>query len=113
MQIDCAALPISPPFLIRELLMAVWRDQHWPLQDMSHRKWHELSSLVQDADSAPQCLTLPGAIRARGPKAFWRWRWGGNRLEAGVGRPKRGRDQRDRRDRRDGESKWISDFRFI
>ncbi len=64
LRIDCTRLRDQPPFLIRELLLAVWRDQHWPLQDMSQRKWHHLCRLVQAAGSTRQRLTLPGNIRA-------------------------------------------------
>ena len=65
LRIDCTRLREQPPFLIRELLLAVWRDQHWPLQDMSQRKWHELCCLMQDAGATRQCLTLPGNIHVQ------------------------------------------------
>ncbi len=64
-QIDCTPLCGQPAFLVQELLMAVWRDQHWPLRAMSRRKWEELGALLQGAGTAESSLTLPGSIRAR------------------------------------------------
>ena len=39
-----------PRYLVRELLMAVWRRQGWPMQAMGRRKWDELSELAAAGD---------------------------------------------------------------
>jgi tRNA(Ile)-lysidine synthase len=63
--LDCTALAPLHRHLLRELLLHVWSDQHWPLQDMTLEKWDQLAGLVlQPAKSAvPQ--NLPGGIRAQ------------------------------------------------
>jgi len=63
--IACTPLRNQPEFLVQELLLAVWRLQHWPLQDMSRRKWQQLSELVQATDSPLPPIILPGNIQAR------------------------------------------------
>ena len=65
-RIECGPLREQASFLIRELLIAVWREQQWPLRDMSGAKWHELCRLVQDPDATRQVVILPGPIRAEG-----------------------------------------------
>ncbi|MHB9078021.1 MAG: tRNA lysidine(34) synthetase TilS [Pirellulaceae bacterium] len=65
-RIECGPLREQASFLIRELLIAIWREQQWPLQDMSGAKWHELCRLVQDPDATRQVVILPGPIRAEG-----------------------------------------------
>jgi tRNA(Ile)-lysidine synthase len=56
--------PISdrPQYLVRELLMAVWRQQGWALQAMGHQKWDELCEMVR-FPSLPRRI-LPGNISA-------------------------------------------------
>jgi tRNA(Ile)-lysidine synthase len=63
-RIECTPLREQSSFLIRELLIAVWREQQWPLRDMSGTKWHELCRLVQDLDPTCHVVILPGQIRA-------------------------------------------------
>jgi tRNA(Ile)-lysidine synthase len=62
LQIDCTRLRRQPPYLIRELLLAVWRDRQWPLQDMNERKWRELCGLIQESGGSRRRFTLPGRI---------------------------------------------------
>lgn len=52
----------APPIL-RAALMLLWREQGWPLQQMSFAKWHELAELVSRGEDG--VLVLPGAIRAQ------------------------------------------------
>lgn len=59
--IDLASLAGRPRYLVRELLMLVWRHQAWPMQAMSRRKWDELSDLAI-APSAPLRRDLPDGI---------------------------------------------------
>ena len=39
----------SARYLVRELLMALWRRQGWPLQAMAWQKWEELGELALSA----------------------------------------------------------------
>ncbi len=65
-RLDCEALRGEHPYLIRELLLALWRRQHWPLRDMSHAKWQQVLRLVLSASEQPlPQQTLPGGIRAQ------------------------------------------------
>ncbi len=41
--IELAELRDRPSYLVRELLMAVWRRQGWPMQSLGRVKWEELS----------------------------------------------------------------------
>jgi tRNA(Ile)-lysidine synthase len=61
--LDMAVLSRHTSATIRASLMLLWRDQGWPLQQMSFAKWHELADLVASAKDG--VLTLPGAIRAQ------------------------------------------------
>lgn len=36
----------SSPYLVRELLAAVWRQQRWPMQSMGMRQWDELCEMA-------------------------------------------------------------------
>ena len=43
-RIELAGLADRPRYLVRELLMALWRRQGWPLQAMGRQKWEELGA---------------------------------------------------------------------
>jgi tRNA(Ile)-lysidine synthase len=60
--LDAARLGASRPYLVRELLLLVWRRQNWPLSQMGYRQWCELAELSQSREQAVR--TLPGGIRA-------------------------------------------------
>jgi hypothetical protein len=49
-RIDLSVLAGQPRGLIRELFVALWRRQGWPLQAMGLRKWDELSELAAMSD---------------------------------------------------------------
>ena len=52
-------------YLIRTLLQSIWRQQRWPLQDMSRDKWQQLLALTRATDAAaPAAQMFPGGIRA-------------------------------------------------
>lgn len=57
-----------PRYLVRELLIAVWRRRDWPLQAMGFAEWELLSemALASEASSAPgpQKRMFPGRILA-------------------------------------------------
>lgn len=66
-QIDCAALRTVDPYLLRELLMALWRRNDWPLRAMGFEQWHALSALVL-CELRPREVRqqiFPGAVRVR------------------------------------------------
>jgi tRNA(Ile)-lysidine synthase len=60
-RLDLAMLADQPEYLVRELLMAVWRRQGWPLQAMGQQKWEELSSLALQPEP-PLRRVLPGGV---------------------------------------------------
>ncbi len=67
-RIDTAALAGQPRFLIRQLLLATWRERGWPLQAMGFEQWDRLAEMVAGADddtAAPPRHTLPGNIDAQ------------------------------------------------
>lgn len=45
-RIELGALIGRPRYLVRELLMVLWRRQGWPMQAMGRLKWDELSELA-------------------------------------------------------------------
>jgi tRNA(Ile)-lysidine synthase len=53
----------APAALVRQALMLLWRQQSWPLQDMSFEKWEQLLALARAADGSP-AQVFPGGIRA-------------------------------------------------
>ena len=60
------ALQAAPHYLFREMLIVIWKDFDWPLQDMSYDKWTELAAwAVDDQPTIEQRLTLPGCVCAK------------------------------------------------
>jgi tRNA(Ile)-lysidine synthase len=57
-----AALTAVEPFLVRELLIHVWKMQRWPLQAMGYDQWQRLVDMI--ADQAASTQMFPGPIRA-------------------------------------------------
>ena len=62
-RIELAELADRPRYLVRELLMAVWRRQGWPMQAMGRRQWDELSELAGSA-AMPVRRIFPGGVTA-------------------------------------------------
>jgi tRNA(Ile)-lysidine synthase len=60
-RIELAELAHEPRYLVRELLMAVWRRQGWPMQSMGWRKWEELSEMAV-APEPPLRRLYPGGL---------------------------------------------------
>ena len=50
-----------PRYLVRELLMAAWRRQGWPMQSMGMLKWDELSELATLTTSTAKRV-FPGGV---------------------------------------------------
>jgi len=68
-RIDAAALSDQPRYVVRELLMAVWRRQPWPMQAMGFAQWDLLAEMLaacREASPAglPPQRTFPGNVLA-------------------------------------------------
>lgn len=66
-RIALAPLAGQPRHLVRELLMAVWRRQGWPLQAMGYAQWEALAemAMAQREAEIPPKQTFPAAILAK------------------------------------------------
>jgi tRNA(Ile)-lysidine synthase len=64
MELDVRRLAHFHPALIRHILVIVWQEQGWPLQDMAYEKWDELCQIMLAADEAPPARILPGNVCA-------------------------------------------------
>jgi tRNA(Ile)-lysidine synthase len=63
-EIDRQAVVSAHPVLVRQLLLAQWQRQQWPLQDMTLEKWEQLVQLaLVPTNQSP--VTYPGAILAQ------------------------------------------------
>lgn len=62
--LNCNLLREKPMHLVRELLVAVWRQQHWRRQAMGLREWQRLAELALSAHDDGTVIMLPGAVRA-------------------------------------------------
>lgn len=60
--LDCEALAPLHRHLLREFLLLLWSDQHWPQQGMSLSKWDQLAELVQQAEKSAVQM-FPGGIQ--------------------------------------------------
>jgi tRNA(Ile)-lysidine synthase len=64
--IDLLALEGTSPYLLRELLMAIWRKENWPLQAMGYVEWSLLDEMLRNhaamLPTAVERRVLPGAI---------------------------------------------------
>lgn len=73
--IDLAQLDNPAPYLLRELLMAVWRRQGWPLRAMGYAEWEALANMAAD-DPGIRKQVLPGNITAERQEGDLRLRMG-------------------------------------
>lgn len=57
----------EPPYLVREVLIAAWRQRGWPLQPMGYAQWDLLARLLtaDERDLTARQHVLPGHIVAR------------------------------------------------
>lgn len=62
-EINLPSLADAHPAVVRQLLLLIWQQQVWPLQDMSQDQWRELAELVHVSD-ARSAQDFPGGIRA-------------------------------------------------
>jgi len=64
--IDCRRLESANQYVIREILISIWRDHGWPQQAMSYDKWDDLARLAmgEQAVGEPSKKIFPGSICA-------------------------------------------------
>lgn len=64
--VDCEVLGAAPRYLVRELLVGLWRRQGWNLQSMGFERWEELAELVlaRQPPAAVWKKVFPGSIVA-------------------------------------------------
>jgi tRNA(Ile)-lysidine synthase len=60
--VDCQALSGQDRHLVREVLIAVWRRQGWPMRAMGFAEWNRLAEMV--AASVECKHVFPGAVTA-------------------------------------------------
>ena len=53
----------ATPYLVRELLIRIWKEQGWPLRDMTAERWEEVATRACQQSSLDEPLNLPGNIR--------------------------------------------------
>jgi tRNA(Ile)-lysidine synthase len=69
-EIDAAALAGRPEYLLRELLVLVWRRQSWPMQAMGYDQWQDLAQMIMLSSDATVSSTttskkiFPGNVQA-------------------------------------------------
>ncbi len=66
-RIPLAPLASQPRYVVRELMIAVWQRQQWPLQAMGFAEWDLLAEMALTPPSGPRASsrrTLPGEILA-------------------------------------------------
>ncbi len=63
--IDCRPLGTQPRYVVRELLIAVWRGHGFPEQAMTFDHWEQLADLAVAQDGAPAGKSMfPGGVLA-------------------------------------------------
>jgi tRNA(Ile)-lysidine synthase len=72
--VDIQADALRDGLFGRYLLMHVWREMGWPLQDMSFEKWEQLCGLAEPslASQAQPAQIFPGGVRAERSAAVLR-----------------------------------------
>ncbi len=65
-EIDVSALAKTPRHLVRELFVAIWREQNWPLQSMGFEEWDRLAEMAaaNPSKTCPAKREFPGAVTA-------------------------------------------------
>ena len=60
-EVNARRLAQESPFVIRSLLLRLWREADWPRREMSLAQWERLEEAVRA--TAPLTFDLPGPIR--------------------------------------------------
>ena len=67
-EINSRELTGCPRYVIRELLISIWRDQDWPLQSMGFPQWDLLADMLRSCNErdtkTPRKQMFPGEILA-------------------------------------------------
>jgi tRNA(Ile)-lysidine synthase len=67
-RIDLSALESTASYVIRELLISIWRRQKWPLKAMGFDQWNLLEKMAREstmlASKSSEIRLFPGKIRA-------------------------------------------------
>ncbi len=67
-RVDAALLSSQLPYTVRELLIAVWRHQQWPMQAMGFAEWDLLGQMLAAQPNAPAAAfrkrLFPGGVMA-------------------------------------------------
>jgi len=73
--LDARTLSVQPRYLIREVLLALWRRQGWPLQAMGFEQFEELAEmLLTAAHGRPVASrTFPGSVAVAGQEGELRF----------------------------------------
>ena len=61
--VDTTKLNKVSNHLVRELLVHIWNDRSWPMQDMSFEKLSLLADFVTNTDPSSKPMEVPGGIR--------------------------------------------------
>ncbi len=54
----------QPRYLVREMLVRLWREQGWPQQSMGFAEWDDLAEMLSAAGTNPARRTFPGNVAA-------------------------------------------------
>ncbi len=72
--VDSRRLHSEPAILVRELLMALWRQRNWPMRQMGFDQWERMAEMVRESGEPASCSrkhTFPGGIIAEaGPEGL-------------------------------------------
>ncbi len=67
-KIDIRPLAGRSEYLVRELLISVWRDKNWPMQAMGFAQWDQLAEMISDGQESdppkPPKRIFPGGVSA-------------------------------------------------
>jgi len=62
--IDCDVATQADRHVAREMLVALWRRQGWPVGSMGYCEWNTLAGMLQESAGSSSRHILPGAISA-------------------------------------------------
>ncbi len=71
-----APLAERSPYLVRELLIRIWKNCRWPMRDMGDSQWRELADFIL-APAGTTSLVLPGPVHVRRSDNEIQLQWGG------------------------------------
>ncbi len=62
--IRCEELSVADGYLVRQMIMDLWRECGWGLRDMSGDHWRQLAELAVTKTGGVQSAIFPGGVRA-------------------------------------------------